>query len=117
MDGPAGTWLALVPLLALAWLLVVVPLRSRDTIRTTSDLRPDGKTAYTRVIGWGDQLLDPTNKANDALRVEVTPLNDQPMEEWLRYGFDDLTATSAVAYLAWEKKKVPFKIELEAAAK
>lgn len=54
-------------------------------------------------------------KEMDALRVDVTPLSDQPMEEWLRYGFDDLTPTSATAYLAWEKKKVGFKIELEAA--
>jgi hypothetical protein len=51
---------------------------------------------------------------NDALRVEVTPV-EAPMEEWLRYGFDDLTATSATGYVAWEKKKIPFKIELAAA--
>jgi hypothetical protein len=28
VDGPAGAWLALVPLAALAWILVRVPLRS-----------------------------------------------------------------------------------------
>jgi hypothetical protein len=27
VDGPVGAWLALVPLAALAWLLVRVPLR------------------------------------------------------------------------------------------
>ena len=53
-------------------------------------------------------------KEQDALRVEVTPA-EGPMEEWLRYGFDNLSATSATAYLAWEKKKVSFKIELASA--
>lgn len=41
--------------------LVVTPLEVRPTIRTLSDLRPDGKTRFTRVIGWGDRLLDPAN--------------------------------------------------------
>ncbi len=61
--------------------------------------------------GWGSYAY---KKENDALRVEVTP-TECPMQEWLVYGFDDLTATSATAYLAWEKKKVSFKIELDAA--
>ena len=59
--------------------LVVIPLKNRDTIRTTSDLRPDGKTAYTRVIGWGDQLLDPTNAAHEALRVAWPKSDPQPL--------------------------------------
>ena len=57
---------------------------------------------------WGSFTY---KKENDALRVEVTPAA-APMEEWLRYGFDDLTATSAVGYLAWEKKKISFKVEV-----
>ncbi len=61
--------------------------------------------------GWGSFAY---KKENDALRVDVTP-GECPMQEWLVYGFDDLTATSATAYLAWEKKKVSFKIELDAA--
>lgn len=60
--------------------------------------------------GWGSYRY---KQENDALRVEVTP-TEGPHEEWLRYGFDDLTATSATAYLAWEKKRVSFKIELDA---
>ena len=51
---------------------------------------------------------------NDALRVDVTP-GECPMQEWLVYGFDDLSATSATATLAWEKKKIGFKIELDPA--
>ena len=59
--------------------------------------------------GWGSYRYKPES---DALRVDVTP-TEGAHEEWLRYGFDDLTATSATAYLAWEKKRVSFKIELD----
>ena len=51
------------------------------------------------------------NKEEDALRVTVTP-KDAPHEEWMSFGFDELTATSAVASLHWEKIRIPFKIEL-----
>ncbi|HEX9186776.1 MAG TPA: oligopeptide transporter, OPT family, partial [Vicinamibacteria bacterium] len=33
VDGPAGAWLALVPLAAIAWLLVRVPLRDARRAR------------------------------------------------------------------------------------
>ena len=59
--------------------LVVIPLKNRETIRTTSDLRPDGKTAYTRVIGWGDQLLDPSNEAHQKLRAAWPAPDPQPL--------------------------------------
>ena len=48
--------------------LVVVPLTVRPTIRTATAMRPDGKTPYTRVIGWGDRLLDPANAEHQKLR-------------------------------------------------
>ena len=51
---------------------------------------------------------------NDALRVDVTP-GEGSMQEWLVYGFDNLADTSTTAYLAWEKKKVSFKIDLDVA--
>lgn len=47
----------------------------------------------------------------DVLRVETTP-QDSPYTEWLTYGFDDRDASSAVAYLQWENKRVPFKVEV-----
>jgi hypothetical protein len=56
---------------------------------------------------WGSFHYD---QSEDALRVTVTPVEAQ-FEEWLRYGFSDLTSNSAVVYLIWEKKKIPFKIE------
>jgi len=58
--------------------------------------------------GWGSYAYD---EAEDALRVTVTPV-EAPFEEWLRFGFDDLAGTSAVAFLQWEKLKVPFTIAL-----
>jgi peptidyl-prolyl cis-trans isomerase B (cyclophilin B) len=46
--------------------LVVTPLEVRPTIRTLDDLRPDGTTRFTRIIGWGDRLLDPSDPAHVA---------------------------------------------------
>jgi tetratricopeptide (TPR) repeat protein len=57
---------------------------------------------------WGSYFYD---AAHDALRVNVTP-TDAPYTEFLTYGFDDRLGNSAVAFLQWEKKKVPFKIEV-----
>jgi tetratricopeptide (TPR) repeat protein len=57
---------------------------------------------------WGSYFYNP---AEDALRVNVTPA-DAPYTEFLAYGFDDRQANSATAYLQWEKKKVPFKIDV-----
>jgi len=56
--------------------------------------------------GWGSYDYD---EAEDALRLTVTPVK-APFEEWMRFGFDDLAGTSAVAFLQWEKLKVPFTI-------
>lgn len=57
---------------------------------------------------WGSYFYDPKE---DALRVDVTPL-DAPYKEWLTYGFEDRLPSSANAYLRWEKKRIPFKIEV-----
>ena len=38
---------------------VVVPMRDRPTLRTMTALRPDGETEYTRVVGWGDEPMEP----------------------------------------------------------
>ncbi len=57
---------------------------------------------------WGSYFYDPKE---DALRVEVLPL-DAPYKEWLTFGFEDKLPTSSNAYLRWEKKRIPFKIEV-----
>lgn len=57
---------------------------------------------------WGSYFYDPKE---DALRVDVTPL-ESPHKEWLTYGFEDRLPNSTKAYLRWEKKRIPFKIEV-----
>src|SRR6478609_9440998 len=57
---------------------------------------------------WGSFTYDPKE---DVLRVETTAV-DAPYTEWLTYGFDDRKASSTIAYLQWEKKRVPMKIEV-----
>jgi len=43
--------------------------------------------------------------------VDVTP-QDAPYSEWLTYAFDDRQPASAKASLTWDKKRVPFSIEV-----
>ncbi len=57
---------------------------------------------------WGSYFYDPKE---DALRVEVTPL-EAPYKEWLTFGFEDRLPSSTKAYLRWEKKRIPFTIEV-----
>lgn len=57
---------------------------------------------------WGTKY----DESQDALRVKVKP-KEADHQERLVYGFEDLEPNSAVAFLHWEKKKVPFKIETE----
>ncbi len=62
----------------------------------------------TNNSSWGSFSY---NQEEDALRVTVTPVS-APHQEWLLFGFEDLAGTSAIAYLLWEKLKVPFTIKL-----
>lgn len=63
---------------------------------------------FSNHLGWGSYQYDPKY---DALRVPVTA-QDVPFTEFLSYGFDERHPDSAVAFLQWEKKRVPFKIEV-----
>jgi hypothetical protein len=58
---------------------------------------------------WGSFTY---KQAEDALRVTVKP---QPadMHNALTYDFDQLTPTSAVVELEWEKVAVPFKVDVD----
>jgi tetratricopeptide (TPR) repeat protein len=58
--------------------------------------------------GWGSFQYDPKD---DVLRVPVNPV-DAPYTEFMTFGFDERRPASAVAYLQWEKKRIPFKIEV-----
>ncbi|WP_299162655.1 DUF2911 domain-containing protein [uncultured Eudoraea sp.] len=58
---------------------------------------------------WGSYFYEPSE---DALRVEVTT-KEIPHTEELTYLFSQVDANSAVASLNWEKKQIPFKIEVD----
>jgi len=58
--------------------------------------------------GWGSFQYD---AKNDVLRVQVKP-EEAPFTEFLTYGFDERQPASAIAYLQWEKKRVPLRIEV-----
>ena len=58
--------------------------------------------------GWGAYQYDPKN---DALRVPASP-QDAPFTEFLTYGFDERLPNSAVAFVQWENKRIPFKIDV-----
>ncbi|MEO8452377.1 MAG: DUF2911 domain-containing protein [Gemmatimonadota bacterium] len=59
-------------------------------------------------IGWGSFQYD---SANDVLRAAVTP-EDAPFTEFLTYQFTDRLPNSAVGYLQWENKRIPFKFDV-----
>ncbi len=58
------------------------------------------------------------NEAQDALRLSVAP-QQTAYHEWLTYTFENMTVTSngkpnsAIAYMKWEKIKLPFTIETD----
>jgi tetratricopeptide (TPR) repeat protein len=58
---------------------------------------------------WGSYFYDP---AEDALSVTVKT-QEVPHRELLTYDFVDVQPTSATAALIWEKKQIPFKIEVD----
>jgi len=62
----------------------------------------------TNTSSWGSFFY---NQSEDALRVDVTP-KDAPFTEYLTYDFDDRQPNSTTAYLQWENKRIPFKIEV-----
>jgi tetratricopeptide (TPR) repeat protein len=58
---------------------------------------------------WGSFFYE---EGNDVMRFKVKP-QEAHFEEWLMYGFDNITMESCQAYLHWGKMKVPFKIEFD----
>jgi len=59
---------------------------------------------------WGSYYYNP---AEDALRVKVKPQPLANSVEWLQYAFSDQTENSATIALQWEKKQIPFKVEVD----
>lgn len=59
---------------------------------------------------WGSYAYD---QKNDIARVQVTPLTLAAPVETLAIGLADLRDTSATLYIAWEKTRVPVKLEID----
>jgi hypothetical protein len=81
--------------------LVAIPGEKEWTVIFNSEVR-----------NWGTVY----DEKYDTLRFTVTPQTGQH-EEWLSFSFIDLTPASAVVVLAWEKIRIPFKIEFNTLGK
>ena len=57
---------------------------------------------------WGSFSYD---ESADALRVTVTPV-EGTFQELLTFNFGNITDNSVVAFLHWEKLKIPFQLKL-----
>ncbi|HAL55669.1 MAG TPA: hypothetical protein DCP63_04105 [Bacteroidetes bacterium] len=66
----------------------------------------------SEVRNWGTVY----EEKYDTLKFKVKP-EAGPHEEWLSFSFADLTPTSATVVLAWEKIRIPFKIEFNTLGK
>jgi Protein of unknown function (DUF2911) len=87
------------PLPAGTYALYAIPAASQWTL------------VFSKFTGdWGVYNYDPSE---DALRVTVTPQASADSEERLLYTFEDVTNSSAIAWLRWEKLRVPVKIEVD----
>ncbi len=59
---------------------------------------------------WGHYFY---HEKEDALRVKVKSQTTEESVEWLKYEFSQQTENSAVLSLQWEKRIIPFKIEVD----
>ncbi|MBI3006065.1 MAG: DUF2911 domain-containing protein [Ignavibacteriales bacterium] len=66
----------------------------------------------SEVKNWGTVY----EEKYDTLRFPVTPQTGS-QEEWLSFSFTDMTPASATVVLAWDKVRLPFKIEFNTVAK
>ncbi|MFS4469080.1 DUF2911 domain-containing protein [Maribacter sp. 2210JD10-5] len=64
----------------------------------------------SNTTSWGSYFYD---EAEDVLRFNTKSKELDSFVEMLTFGFDTVDATSAVASLKWEKKEIPFKIEVD----
>lgn len=60
--------------------------------------------------GWGAYSYEPSE---DLFRAEISPVPLSEEQERLFYTFDDVTESSAVVSLRWEKLRVPINIEVD----
>jgi tetratricopeptide (TPR) repeat protein len=58
---------------------------------------------------WGSFFYE---QENDLLRLKVKP-QEAEFEEWMMFGFDNISMSACDAYLHWGNVKVPFTIEFD----
>lgn len=63
-----------------------------------------------QVEAWGSYNYD---EIDDVLRVDVKPVTLDKSVEWLKYEFIEHQENSCVIALIWEKRSVPFKVEVD----
>jgi hypothetical protein len=76
-----------------------------------------GRNAWTMIFNkaaeqWGSYEYDP---AKDALRIQVEP-KPGAHQEWMEFSFPEVLHDSATVELAWEKVRLPFRIETDTTA-
>lgn len=76
-----------------------------------------GKTAWTVIFNkaaeqWGSYAYD---AAKDALRIKVEPKTGAH-QEWMSFSFPEVSQDAATVELAWEKLRIPVRIETETTA-
>ncbi|MBN1301208.1 MAG: DUF2911 domain-containing protein [Melioribacteraceae bacterium] len=59
---------------------------------------------------WGAYRYD---ASLDLMRFEVTPVSSDHPHERLKYGVEDISNNGAVLFLAWEKIKIPIKVDVD----
>ncbi len=74
-----------------------------------------GEQQWTVVLSkfagaWGTYTYDPSE---DAARATVTAQSRSDVQERMVYSFDDLTNNSATLWMAWDKTRVPIRIEVD----
>lgn len=57
---------------------------------------------------WGSYKYDPSL---DVASFTVKPV-EAPHQEWLTYGIENYEGNTAIAFLHWEKLKIPFNLEV-----
>lgn len=75
------------------------------------DVQKDGPWNWilsANSTSWGSYFYDPKE---DVVRSASTP-TESTYTEWLTYGFEDRQANATTAFLQWENKHVPLKIEV-----
>ncbi len=60
---------------------------------------------------WGSYSYNP---ADDVLQVTVKNESLDKSQEWMKFEFENQTDNSAIIALSWEKRKIRFKVEVDA---